>query len=597
MAESLVQIPAIAPEDLVPLEESPQPRKLRLGEMLIDSGLITSDQLGQALAHQKVHGGRLGTILVTLGMLAESDLETSLGRQMGLAVADVETVSPPAELLRLVGEDLIKRYEVIPLGKKGKTLIVGMTDPFNLSAVDDLLFRTKLRMVETRLISETTFRRFIQTRYASLLLLDRIATDEGLETGSLVYGRGAGSAEETARRVKDVDPDAGTPVVVRLATYLLREASNQRASDIHIEPYETFFRVRFRVDGHLHTEITPPQRLHAPLISRIKILSGMDIAEKRTPQDGHFVAQLDDEEVQYRVSTLPTVFGEKCVIRMLRQEAQLADIFQLGLRPEQSAMVRNAAALPQGLVLVTGPTGSGKTTTVHAMINLMNDPDINIVSLEDPVEQAIPGVNHVQMQEKAGLTFASGLRSILRQDPDVIFVGEMRDQEVGSIALRGALTGHLVLSTLHTNGIVETFTRLVDMGLEPYLLASSLQLVVAQRLVRRLCRSCARPGPISRETMKEFHLSLDAVASAHHRVAVGCPRCLDTGFRGRLGVYEMVVPTPEIRELLRKGGDEETLRAACDRAGVKWMWDTAIGAVLAGETTFDEVRRAVMRLN
>jgi type II secretory ATPase GspE/PulE/Tfp pilus assembly ATPase PilB-like protein len=458
-----------------------------------------------------------------------------------------------------------------------------------------VLYRTNYRKVETRLVTETTFKRFIATRYASLLLMDQIAGDTDLEKTILSPGRGQNivSNDEAQRRVRTEDPDAAMPLVVRLCNYILKEAIQQRASDIHIEPYETFFRIRYRVDGKLFTQLTPAQRLHMPMLSRIKILSEMDIAERRKPQDGAMSMRIGDEEVSFRVSTLPTVFGEKCVIRLLKKEAHLADLSRLGFRPEQLATIKKASRLAQGLILVTGPTGSGKTTTLHAVINQINDPDVNIVTLEDPVEQAIPGANHVQISEKAGLTFPIALRSVLRQDPDVVFVGEMRDAEVSSIAMRAALTGHLVLSTLHTNGIVETFNRLIDMGLETYLLASCVQLVVAQRLLRRLCSVCAKPSPLTSEDIKEFKLTPQQVNIAHHRVAVGCKQCADMGYRGRVAVYEMLSPNAALRDVLRRNAGEDAIRNACNDMGVVWMWEAGIARALAGETSFEEVRRVL----
>ncbi len=575
---------------------NPQRRKRRLGDMLVESGLITPDQLVFALGHQKTHGGRLGSVLVTLGYITEQHLESSLGKQLGLETCDVESINPPPEILRLLPEAVIRKHEIIPLAVKGKVLIVGMIDPTNLAAIDEILARTRLARVEPRLVTETTFRRFISTRYASAMLMDQIGNDTGLDRSNVQPGLPGSPTEgldEISRRVRAEDPEAAVPIVVRLTNYVLKQAIDRRASDIHIEPYETFFRIRFRVDGKLATELAPPLRLHPPMVSRIKLLSEMDISEKRKPQDGHMSMRVDDQDVQFRVSTLPTVFGEKCVIRLMKKEAHLADLARLGFSPDQLKTIKRVIRLSQGLVLVTGPTGSGKTTTLHAAINDINDPDINIVTLEDPVESAIPGSNHVQIAEKAGLTFSSALRSVLRQDPDVVFVGEMRDNEVSSIAIRASLTGHMVLSTLHTNGIVETFARLMDMGLEAYLLASCLQLVVAQRLMRRLCSQCAKTEPIKGDTVVEFNLSPEQVTTALHRVPVGCKQCNETGYRGRIAVYEVLAPNNNLRAILRANGGEDALRKACDDSGVVWLWDAGVARALAGETSFEEVRRVL----
>jgi type II secretory ATPase GspE/PulE/Tfp pilus assembly ATPase PilB-like protein len=324
----------------------------------------------------------------------------------------------------------------------------------------------------------------------------------------------------------------------------------------------------------------------------VKVMAEMDISERRKPLDGHIELPSAEEELHFRVSTLPVVHGEKCVIRLLRKEGHLADLARLGFDKHQHKQIVTASALPQGLILVTGPTGSGKTTTLHAVLNHINDPDTNIVTIEDPVEQTLPGINHVQVQEKGGVTFSSALRAILRQDPDIVFVGEMRDPEVAAIAVKAALTGHLVLSTLHTNGTAETFARLADMGLPSYLVASSVQLVVAQRLVRRVC-SCAVPAPIDTELVERFGLTEEQLVSAVLKKPVGCPRCHGTGYKGRVAVYEMVAPSPALREVLRTGGGETEIIAAMNAEGVKWMWDSGVARALAGETTLEEVARTI----
>ena len=575
---------------------APPRRKRRLGDLLIEAGLITQEQLVQALAHQKTHGGRLGSVAVTLGFISEQQLESNLGKQLGLETCDVESINPPGDILRLLPESVIRKHEIIPLSVKGKVLVVGMIDPSNLAAIDEILARTRLARIEPRLVTETTFRRFINTRYASALLMDQIGGDTALDRSAISPGLPGSPAEgldEISRRVRAEDPEAAVPIVVRLTNYILKQAIERRASDIHIEPYETFFRIRYRIDGKLSTELAPPLRLHPPMVSRIKLLSEMDISERRKPQDGHMSMRLEDQDVQFRVSTLPTVFGEKCVIRLMKKEAHLADLARLGFSPDQLKTIKRVIRLSQGLVLVTGPTGSGKTTTLHAAINDINDPDINIVTLEDPVESAIPGSNHVQIQEKAGLTFPAALRSVLRQDPDVVFVGEMRDAEVSSIAIRASLTGHMVLSTLHTNGIVETFARLMDMGMESYLLASCLQLVVAQRLMRRLCSQCAKADPIKGDLVVEFNLSPEQVTTAHNRIAVGCKQCNDSGYKGRIAVYEVLAPNGALRAILRANGGEEAIRKVCDESGVVWLWNAGVARALAGETSFEEVRRVL----
>ncbi len=548
---------------------SSRPKKRRrLGEMLVDEGLVDKHQIAQALAHQKVHGGRLGQVLVSLGMLDESTLEGQLGHQLGLTVREVDSIDPSPEVLRVLTEEQIRQYEVIPLRREGATIVAGMVDPLNLALRAQVRGEMGGLQLRVEMITEATLKRFLDTRFARQDFAQLEALDGELSaSGDSMLG------------------------VVKVVSRLIEASVRHRASDIHVEPYETFLRVRFRIDGALYTVLTLDSSMHAPLVSRFKVLAEMDISERRKPQDGQIRAMVDGVASDMRVSTLPTVYGEKCVIRLLRKEANLADIQRLGFSRSQLDTVRKVISLPQGLVLVTGPTGSGKTTSLHAMLNVINDSDINIVTIEDPVETAIPGINHVAINVRGGVTFPSALRSILRQDPDVVFVGEMRDKEVSDIAVKAALTGHLVLSTLHTNGVVETFARLIDMGIDPYLLANSVELILAQRLLRRVCPSCAEHTPLAPEDIVEFEITEAQVATAAFRVGAGCESCLKTGFRGRVAVYESLAPCQELRRVLRKGADEQAIAELTDKLGMVTMRGAAISRALAGETTFSEVRR------
>ena len=570
----------------------PGRRRPRLGEQLVAANLATEAQVRQGLAHQKTHGGRLGSALITLGHLDEKILEAQLGKQLGLQVCEVESINPPPEALFRIPEHMIRSFELVPISwEKGK-LVVGMTDPGNFAVIDDLRFVTRCRELEVRLITETTFRRFLNTRFATAMLMDEITSDMALQDHDASEAEGYLSAGGAEGDPDDLDDPSLDPPVIRLVNYLLLNAVDRRASDVHLEPYETFFRVRYRIDGRLSTVLTPPGRLQRPVTARIKVLSGMDISVRRIPQDGHIALKVGDEDIHFRVSSLPTVYGEKVVVRLLKKEAHLADLNRLGFRPDQLSDVKRITKLPQGLVLVTGPTGSGKTTTVHAMVNHINDPEVNITTIEDPVEATIPGVNHVQIQERGGVDFGAALRSILRQDPDVVFVGEMRDKEVASIAIKASLTGHLVLSTLHTNGVIETFNRLLDMDLDASLLASSLRLVLAQRLLRRLCTGCSKPALPSLDVIEEFKLTAKQLATASARVARGCSRCMNTGYRGRVAVYESIVPNEAIADILRQGGDEVELRSAANQLDMVWMFEAGIARALAGATTIDEGRRS-----
>lgn len=569
-----------------------KPQRKRLGEMLIDRGLITADQLQEGLAHQKVHGGRIGEVLVTLGYLDDDALTSSLGQQLGLRVASFESISADENLLRTCSRDVLERYQFVPIARRGGVTEVGMVDPQDLQSLDGLRFVLQARRIEARVITRSTFERFVDTNFPVETTfrapsIDDITRNKALDT------RVQQTEKPVETNIHDLEAEAGTHPVARILTWTLTAAIEQRASDIHLEPYEHFFRIRFRIDGKLYTVLKPPAHLHGPIVSRTKVLSEMDISERRRPQDGHLAVQYQGETCHFRVSTLPTSYGEKCVIRLLKKEAHLADVSQLGFSRTQFQEIERKVRLAQGLILVTGPTGSGKTTTLHAMVNMINEPDINIVTVEDPVESTIVGVNHVPIKENGGTSFGAGLRSILRQDPDVVLVGEMRDKEVSQIAIKASLTGHLVLSTLHTNGVLPTFNRLIDMGIEPYLLASCVKLVVAQRLLRRLCSKCAVQAPISDEVAEEFGLSSDQRATAHHRTPVGCPACMDTGYRGRVGVYEMMAPNEAVRELLRTGGTEGEIARAAEADGFVTMEKAGIQRALAGLTSFDEVRRVL----
>jgi type IV pilus assembly protein PilB len=574
-----------------PLKLGDQHRETRLAGSLIHAGLITKAQVAEAREYQGVYGGRMGSVLVLLGHLTEEQLHGSLARQLGLEICDVESLNPTPEALRLIPEDLVRRYKMIPVDFSGDTLVVGMTDPENTVALDDVRFLLGCDHIEVQLITESTFHRFLSTRFAADAMTAVVAEDHEVE--DLDFGLGMDEVESV--RFENESQDIGSSPVVKLVNQLLVRAVKLRASDIHVEPYEGFFRVRFRVDGRLYTIVTPPKSYQRPMVSRIKILSGMDIAESRKPQDGHLVMRWNRESLNFRVSTLPTVHGEKCVVRLLKKEAHLADLARLGFHADQLDLVRQNARQTQGLVLVTGPTGSGKTTTLHAMINEINDPDINIVTVEDPVETSIPGVNHVQIQDRGGVTFASGLRSILRQDPDVVFVGEMRDTEVSRIAIRAALTGHLVLSTLHTNGTIESFMRLIDMGVETWLLASSLNLVLAQRLLRRLCPHCATSRSLPQQVVDEYQLDNAQIQRIRYREPTGCRSCLKTGYLGRVAVYECIAPDEDMRAALRKGADETQLIEHAEALGTVWLWQAGVERAVAGETTFAEVGRVLTR--
>ncbi len=576
MEDPLNLADAASPPQVIDGPPPAKPRR-RIGDVLVEAKVCSRAQVDEAFAYTKEHGGRLGAALINLGYLTEDQLKSSLSSQLGLATCEVESLCPPEEMMRLLPEDFVRQREVIPLGMEGRGLVLGMTNPGDELTLIEVRKLTGYRFIEPRLVGDSSFRRFVEMRYPPRVVFERLEVD------------GLGDAVRALRGEIDFD---GKPLV-GFIDWLLKYAVEERASDIHIEPYDEIVRIRLRVDGALKTILAPPAKVATSIASRLKVMAHMDIAERRKPQDGHILLETDDEELHFRVSSLPIVHGEKVVIRLLKKEAHLADLARLGFSPAQLAVIKRVAAMPQGLIRVTGPTGSGKTTTLHAVLNHINDPDINVVTIEDPVEQTLPGINHVQVTEKGGVTFAAALRSILRQDPDVVFVGEMRDPEVAAIAVKAALTGHLVLSTLHTNGTVESFTRLGDMGIPPYLVATSVQLVVAQRLVRRLCTKCARVAPVPQATIDRFQLRPEQVKTALHKLAVGCDACNRSGYRGRVAVYEMVAPGAALRECIRTGKGEAEMAQAAKEGGAVFMWEAGIARALAGETSFDEVLRTI----
>ncbi len=570
--------------------------KRRLGEILVDAGVVDDDAIRRALGVQKMGGGRLGSILVKLRLCTEAQIRDALRQQMGVEIVKLDEFKIDAAALSAVPRELILKYEAIPTQADHETIHVAMLDPFNLTAIDDIQFATGKRLVVVS-CTEADFKGFVKEHLESQSLMEDIlqggefyeravkAVDTGYKSSD-----DEGEDEDIVHNLKIAGEQAP---IITLCNFLLVESINRRASDVHIEPYETYFRVRIRIDGVLQTLITPPQRLHGAMITRMKIMAEMDIANRREPQDGHIAIRYEGETCHYRVSTLPTVYGEKCVIRLLKKDASLTTLESIGFGPEDLVRFKKAIALPQGLVLVTGPTGSGKTTTLHAGLAELNEPGVNIVTLEDPVEATIDGINHVQINVAAGVTFTSGLRSILRQDPDVVFVGEMRDSEVSAIAIKAALTGHMVMSTLHTNSAAESLMRLKDMGVAHYLLANALAMLVAQRLVRRVCSECKEPYEITAAEREEFGVTDEMLEGATLFKGRGCAHCFDSGYRGRAAVYEVLTVDNALRSLIRREASVEEIIEQARKGGMKLLYEAGILRVLEGVTTFAEVRRVL----
>lgn len=571
-----------------------KPRALnrhRLGDMLVLAGKITREQLEEAIQVQSDQGTRLGSTLVALGYIDEPVLSRFLSTQQGVEAVQGEelVVQPAAEAL--LPQEFIVRFEVIPLAVRKRTLIVATATPMNLALMDEVRFVTGFYDIEAVLVPEVTLRRTIEERYASQTMLEDVLHSGGFFEEALKTEPGE-EAEDERHDVYQLTVEAEQQPVITLANFLLIDAVRRKASDIHIEPYEGFLRVRMRIDGILHSVLTPPHRMHRALVSRIKILGAMDISNTRAPQDGHIAVEYMGEVIHARVNALPTVYGEKVVIRLMKKEASLLKLESLGIPEPELSQLKTECEYPQGLVLVTGPTGSGKTTTVHSCLNFVNDVETNVVTVEDPFEAAVPGVNHVQIDRKSGLTFLAAIRAILRQDPDVVFVGEIRDREVANTALEAAMTGHMVMSTLHTNSAVETIVRLHEMGVEGFLVAGTLRAVVAQRLTRRVCPDCATRDDSEREEVAKFSTPQEMEAATLKRGA-GCNACMSTGYRGRAGAYEVLIVNDELRDLISAGARSNELEKCARRHGTRSMFQHGMDLVRSGVTTLAELRRAV----
>ena len=549
----------------------------RLGDLLIEAGLIDQGQLDKALEIQKKSGERLGKVIIGLGLATEKALVEVLEFQLGVPHIDLSAITVPREMTNYLPLHIAEKYQLIPIRKKGRKLTVAIADPTNFYAIDDVRMITGCE-IETMVAAESEIMRLQRRLYGVRDLVEKAVSRIQAEDFS---------------RVAEMQTADDAPIV-NLVTSLIRQAIQERASDIHVEPQEDLLRVRYRVDGVLREVGTFPSNLHPSVLSRIKIMAAMDIAEKRLPQDGRIKMEEKDRSVDLRVSTLPTVWGEKAVLRILDRQAVVLDLNRLGFSAENLRRYSELYAKPYGMILVTGPTGSGKTTTLYSTLLQVNSIGRNIITLEDPVEFHLQGISQMQVNVKAGLTFAGGLRSILRQDPDMILVGEIRDGETADIAIRAAMTGHLVFSTLHTNDSAGAVTRLVDMGIEPFLLASSLLGIVAQRLVRALCPHCReRTEPDERQIEL---LGLQPEESTDCFAAVGCKECGHSGYKGRLAIHEVLLLSPALnRAIKERAGADEILRIA--RAeGMKTMFEDGLAKVRAGLTDLPELLRVTSGL-
>jgi len=572
---------------------SQQPISRRLGDLLVREGLINQEQLQRALADQKGNNEKLGSILVRLSIINEDQLIAFLSKQYGIPSITLTQLDVDVEVVKLVPAQIARKYEVLPIKRTGTQLTLAMADPTNVFAVDDVGFMTNLQVVPV-VASQGAIRKAIDRLYeAQTGGLAEVLSEMDLAVGDVEVVEG--EDEQWAKAdIFELKESADEAPVVRLINMILVDAIRRGASDIHLEPYEKVFRVRFRIDGVLHEIMTPPKRLEAALTSRVKIMSNLDIAERRLPQDGRIKLRYNQREIDFRVSTLPTIFGEKTVMRILDKDALQLDLTLLGFDPWSLEQFTRAIHQPYGMILITGPTGSGKTTTLYSAIHTINSPDVNIMTAEDPVEYNLKGVNQVQVNEGIGRTFAAALRSFLRQDPDIILVGETRDLETAQIGIRAALTGHLVLTTLHTNDCPSTVARLLDMGIPPFLVSSALTLILAQRLGRKICKDCKQPYDADEDSLIPYGHVPQGLGKIQLFKGKGCPVCSFTGMKGRVAIYEVMPISQQLRELMLRNAPTADIRDMALSQGMKTLRQNALQKVLEGVTTVEEVLRVTV---
>ncbi|MBI3610950.1 MAG: type IV-A pilus assembly ATPase PilB [Nitrospirae bacterium] len=556
----------------------------KLGKLLITGRLITEEQLQKALLMQKKEGGRLGSILVKMNFIEEDRLLKFLSQQYGIPAIDLSKVQIDPAVTKLVAAEVVHKYHVIPIKRSGATLSVAMVDPTDVFAVDDIKFMTGYE-IEPMIASEAAVMAAITKAYDAASK-DIETVLKNMEVQDMDSPTVIQEEQEDISQLKAAVEEAP---VVKLANLILTEAVNKKASDIHVEPYEHSFRVRYRVDGSLYEVMSPPKKLQRALTSRLKIMAELDIAERRLPQDGRIKMRMKDKEVDLRVSSLPCLFGEKIVMRLLDKSNLTLDLTKLGFEPNALTYFMKAIESPYGMVLVTGPTGSGKTTTLYSALNYINNIDVNIMTAEDPVEYNLMGINQVQMKDEIGLNFAAALRSFLRQDPDIIMVGEIRDYETAEIGVKAALTGHLVLSTLHTNDAPSTINRLLNMGIEPFLVASSVVLILAQRLVRRVCKDCKEIEKVPVQALVKAGMSEEDAKGAVCNKGKGCSTCNDTGYKGRVALYEVMPIGEEVRELILQGASADEIKKRAIGTGMKTLRMSGLAKVQEGLTTLEEV--------
>ena len=564
----------------------------KLGELLVRSGKINQTQLNEALTLQKDQGGRVGTNLVKLGYLTEKQLVESLSQHFKVPSVELQGMEIDEAVIKIIPADIARKYTILPVTKAGATVTVAMIDPTNVFAMDDIKFMTGYR-VDPVVASETAIRAAIDRYYGSThaIELKKVMEDLSEESGSDLEVL----EEEEDLDLATLEEESEQAPVVKLVNLILTDAIKRSASDIHIEPYEKEYRVRYRIDGILYEMMHPPLKLKEAITSRCKIMAKLDIAEKRLPQDGRIKIKTKisgrTKDLDYRVSVLPTLFGEKIVMRLLDKDKLMLDMAKLGFEPESLRKFEQAILKPYGMVLVTGPTGSGKTNTLYSALQRINTPEVNIITAEDPVEFNLSGINQVQMREQIGLNFAASLRSFLRQDPNIILVGEVRDFETAEVAIKAAMTGHLVLSTLHTNDAPSSISRLMNMGIEPFLVATSVHLIAAQRLVRKICSFCKEPLELPPAALTQIGFSEHEARTLKLFRGRGCDRCSNTGYKGRVGLYEVLEIDDEMREMILSGASSFELRHKAVQNGMMTLRGSGLQKIRDGVTTIDEVLR------
>jgi type IV pilus assembly protein PilB len=565
----------------------------RLGDLLVKEKVITPEQLEQATKHQKEANLRLASALVKLGFLTDEDVTNFLSRQYGVPAINLSYFEIDPAVVKLIPFETSKRYQILPLSRVGASLTIAMVDPTNVFAMDDIKFMTGFN-IEPVVASESSINEGIDKAYGT----SKEEEIEQVMQSMNELGEAADievQGDEQELELAELEKAADEAPIVKLVNLVLTDAVKRGASDIHMEPYEKEFRVRFRIDGILQSIMKPPLKLKDAITSRLKIMAKLDISEKRLPQDGRIMLKMNiagkKKQLDFRVSTLPTLWGEKIVLRLLDKENLRLDMTKLGFEQESLVKFEKAILKPYGMVLVTGPTGSGKTNTLYSSISRLNTPDTNIMTAEDPVEFQLAGVNQVQMKEQIGLNFAAALRAFLRQDPNIILVGEIRDFETAEIAIKAALTGHLVLSTLHTNGAPETITRLMNMGIEPFLVATSVHLICAQRLVRRICKDCAEPVEMPAQALIDEGYTPEQAKTVKIMKGKGCATCNKTGYKGRTGLYEVMEVDDEIKELVLVGASALELKKKAIERGMITLRQSGLTKVANGWTTLEEVAR------